>query len=157
MGKIKVGGILKRTGLTKLGVMSAPDRPGIASTVFEALGKAGLNVEFIIVGIDLTNHTHVILCVAEEYADEAQKVLEEVKTAVGARAVVRQDHIAVISVFGPDFRERPAIAGTVFGALASAGINILAVSTSISTISCVIDSDKLEEAIKALEQAVETP
>ena len=39
----------------------------------------------------------------------------------------------------------------MFGALADAGINILAVSTSISTISCVIDDQDFDRAIEAMD------
>jgi hypothetical protein len=42
---------------------------------------------------------------------------------------------AMISVFGPHFRERPMISGSMFNALGAAGISVLAISTSISSCS----------------------
>jgi aspartokinase len=60
-------------------------------------------------------------------------------------------------MFGPHFGERPGIAGVMFSALASVGINILAISTSISSISCLIDVDDMDEAIQVLEETFELP
>ncbi|MFB0546725.1 MAG: ACT domain-containing protein, partial [Anaerolineae bacterium] len=59
--------------------------------------------------------------------------------------------------FGPHFGERPGIAGVMFSALASVGINILAISTSISSLSCVINVSDMDEAVWALGEAFELP
>ena len=45
----------------------------------------------------------------------------------------RENHFARAIDGGPDFRERPGIAGMMFRSLAAKGVNILAISTSIST------------------------
>jgi aspartokinase len=45
----------------------------------------------------------------------------------------------------------------MFSALASVGINILAISTSISSLSCLIDVDDMDAAMRALEEAFELP
>jgi aspartokinase len=45
----------------------------------------------------------------------------------------------------------------MFDSLAADGINILAISTSISTVSCVIDSDDLEVALLALRKTFDLP
>jgi aspartokinase len=83
--------------------------------------------------------------------------VNEVKDYVEASSVTFVPSVATISIFGPDFRERPAIAGLMFRALASKGINILAISTSISTVSCVIDADHLTEAIASLTETFDLP
>ena len=66
-------------------------------------------------------------------------------------------NVSLLSIFGPDFRERPNIAGVFFSALAAQGINILAVSTSISTLSCLIDGDRLDDAVAAICDVFELP
>jgi len=155
--KIKAGGIIQNTNLAKIGVMSVPDRPGIASAVLGALGERGINVQFIVQCIDLNNKTHMILCVAEDDLEVALSAIEEVKSRVRADKIVCQPNVAIVSVFGPHFRDHPGIAGVAFSALASVGINILAISTSISTISCVIDGDCVAEAMEALREAFDVP
>ena len=45
----------------------------------------------------------------------------------------------------------------MFEALAGKDINILAISTSISTVSCVIDADQLETALFSLRDTFDLP
>lgn len=155
--RVKVGGILRYRGLALLGVMAAPDRPGLAAAIFRALGEARVNVQFIVQCIDLNDESHVLFCVAEEDRARAIEVLAPVAREVSSRRITDPKPVALLSVFGPDFRERPGIAGLAFGALARAGINILAVSTSISTVSCVVDAEAFDAAITALGYVFDLP
>lgn len=155
--KIKVGGILQSRGLCLVGVMSAPDRPGLAAAIFHALGRERLNAQFIVQNIDLNNDAHVMFCVALEDCERVLATVRPIATDLRAKKVVENQPVALVSVFGPDFRERPGIAGTIFKALADVGINILAVSTSISTISCVIRDEDCERAVGALRGVLVLP
>ena len=156
-GKIRVGGILKFRDLCLVGVMSTPDRPGIAAAVFRALGEERLNVQFIVQSIDLNSDSHMQFCVASEDCARVLALLRPIAARLGAKQVTEGRRVALVSVFGPDFRERPGIAGTVFQALASGGVNILAVSTSISTISCVIDDGDYALALDSLDGVLALP
>lgn len=155
--KLKLGGILKYRGLCLVGVMSAPDRPGLAAAIFRTLGAKRLNVQFIVQSIDLNNESHIQFCAAGEDCGAIEAILTPLAAELGARKVVVQPQVALLCVFGPDFRERPGIAGTMFGALADAGINILAVSTSISTVSCVIDDHHFAQAMDAMGEVFSLP
>jgi aspartate kinase len=157
VAKVKAGGMIRNEHLAKIGVMSAPDRPGLAWDVLRALGVAGINVEFIVQCIDPSDKSHIVFCVHEDDLETALAALEPVKAMVGAEDVVDQRNVALVSVFGPDFRERPAIGAAVFEAMASAEINILAISTSISTVSCVIDGERVGDAVVALREHFEFP
>jgi len=155
--KIKIGGIIQNRNLAKIGVMSIPDRPGVAGAIFSALGKKGINVPFIVHTIDLNNLDNLVICVAREDLTAALEVLHTVRETVGAEEIVYDGEVGIVSMFGPHFGERPGIAGVMFSALASAGINILAISTSISSTSCLLDADDMDEAVRALEGTFELP
>ncbi len=155
--KVKAGGIIRNERLARIGVLSAPDRPGLASAVLHALAGKSINVQFIVQLVDPTDHSHVILCVAEDVAETALQALQTVRDQIGAQTITSQANVAIVSVFGPDFRERPAIAAAVFEALASVGINIMAISTSISTVSCLIDGSRVEDALIALREHFDLP
>ena len=157
MAKIKIGGIMQTTGLAKVGVMSIPDRPGTAGHIMDALGARRINVQFIVQCIDIHNNDHVVFCISEEDLPRAEDLLETVRAELGAEQVIQRRNVAVMSIFGPDFRERPGIAGTMFSALGAREINILAISTSISTLSCVIDADRLDEAVAAMRETFDLP
>lgn len=156
-GKIRVGGIIEHRNLALVGVMSAPDRPGLAGTIFGTLGRAGLNAQFIVQSIDLNNHSHIQFLVAQSDLQRTLDVLQPVADALAVQKLVHLVPVMQLAVFGPDFRERPGIAGAVFGALAAAGVNILAVSTSISTISCVLHECDHDAATRALREVLELP
>ena len=155
--KIRIGGVLQYRRLFLMGVMSAPDRPGLAAAIFRVLGNEGLNAQFIVQSIDLNNYSHVQLCVASEDRERARDLMEPVREEVGAEKVIEIGPVAVLAVFGPDFRERPGIASAAFDGLARAGVNILAVSTSISTLACVIHDTDFDRALASLREAFVLP
>lgn len=161
MPKIKIGGIMQNAPLAEISVLGMPARPGTAAAILGALGRAGLNVRFIVQCADMMDRNravdHVVFCVNEDDLNAVLGIVEQVKDQVQAGSIVICSPVAVVSIFGPDFRERPGIAGTMFEALAGCGINIQAISTSISTVSCVIDAQRLGDAVAALERAFELP
>jgi aspartokinase len=155
--KVKAGGIIRNERLAKIGIMSAPDRPGLAFEVLRALAAVPINTPFIVQCADLQSNSHIVLCVGEDEAAAALAALEPVRATVKPQDIVQQLGVAVISVFGPDFRERPSVAAAVFGAMAKAQINIMAISTSISTVSCLIDGKRVDDAIIALREYFDLP
>jgi aspartate kinase len=155
--KVKAGGIIRNEHLARIGVMSAPDRCGLASEVLHALADKDINTQFIVQCTDLTNNSHIVLCVNEEELEAALAALEPVRSTVKPEQIIHQHNVALVSVFGPDFRERPSIAAAVFASMASAGINIMAISTSISTVSCLIDGRRVDDAIVALREHFDLP
>jgi aspartate kinase len=157
LAKVKIGGILQLTDLALVGMMGVPDRPGIAAAAFRALGQRGINVIYIVQAIDLDNNTHIVFCVASKDLLVSLGLLEPVRERFGGQKMTHRDRVAIVSVFGPDFRQTPGVAGMMYAALAGASINILSISTSISSVSCVIDRSRLDDAIAALEDAFELP
>lgn len=155
--RIKIGGIMQRHDLAKIGIMSIPDRPGVAATIFRALGERGVNCPFIVHTIDLDAQDSIVLCVAQEDLPQALDVVSQVKELVGAKGVVHDGQVGMVSIFGPHFGQRAGIAGAMFSALASVGINILAISTSISSLSCLIDAERIDEAIVVLKAVFDQP
>ena len=157
MSKIKISGMMHCTGLAKMRMMSVPDRPAVAGKIMNALGAQGINVQFVVQCIDAQGNDCVVFCIAQEHMGAAHDILEDLRQEMGVGQIVQRSNVALLSIFGPDFRERPGIAGRMFSALGEQGINILAISTSISTLSCVIDADCLEKAVAAMHDTFELP
>lgn len=155
--RFKIGGIMQNRDLAKIGVMSIPDRPGVAGDIFGALGERGVQCPFIVHNIDLNNRDNIVICVPRKQLKAALRELEIVKETVSAQEVVYNGEVGLVTVFGPHFGERAGIAGAMFSALGSVGINILAISTSISSLSCIIDMGDMDRAVQALEDAFELP
>jgi len=88
---------------------------------------------------------------------EAVSLLDRHREEIGCAEILPNSTVALISIFGPHFRERHGIAGAFFNALAAAQINILAISTSVSTCSCLIRESELGAAVAALSRTFELP
>lgn len=157
MGRIRIGGTMQNAHLALLNVTAVPDRPGIAASILNELGQRGINVQFIVQCIDQNHQDQVAMCVDRDDLPAAEEIVRRLAPELQAGKVIIHPEVAIVSIFGPDFRERPGIAGTMFRALAERSINILAVSTSISTVSCVIDADPLEDALAALRATFDLP
>lgn len=155
--KIRIGGVIQNCNLAKIGIMSIPDRPGVAGAIFSALGAAGVNCPFIVHTIDLNSLDSIVICVPRGDLPAALEALDSVSVTVGAEEVVYDREVAMVSIFGPHFGQRPGISGVMFSALASAGINILAISTSISSLCCIVNLSDVDEAVLAIEEAFELP
>lgn len=155
--KIKVGGIMASVGLSTVSILSMPDRPDHIGNVLYAFGKRNINIEFIVHTLDFEGHGNLTFCFDQKNLDEALEVVEGVKSLVNAKGVSYHPNVSVISVFGPHFRERPSISGLMFNALGTAGINVLAISTSISSCSCLIQADQVERAMQVLQETFDVP
>ena len=60
------------------------------------------------------------------------------------------DDIAEISVVGVGMRTHYGVAEKMFGALAEAKVNIDSITTSEIRISCVVNKDQADEALRAV-------
>jgi len=155
--KIKVGGIMKNTGLATVSILSIPGRPDVPGMILHALGKRNINIEFVVHNLDIEGNGNMTFCIDQKYLESTLEVLEEIKSLIEAKGISYHPDVAVISVFGPHFRERPMISGLIFNALGTAGIDVLAISTSISSCSCLIQADQAEDAMRALHETFEAP
>jgi aspartokinase len=155
--KIKVGGIMATNGLAMVSVLSLPAHPDVPGTVLHALGKNKINIEFVVYGLDLEGSGNMTFCIDQKSLEPTLEALEGLKPSIGARGISHHANVAVISVFGPHFREKPMVAGLMFHALGTTGINILAISTSISSCSCLIQANQTKDALRALHATFEAP
>src|SRR3546814_7614605 len=82
-------------------------------------------------------------------------VLEKAKTTIGFERFTSDDNVAKISVVGVGMRSHAGVASTMFEALASRGINILAISTSEIKVSVLIAQEYTELAVRVLHRSEE--
>lgn len=66
-------------------------------------------------------------------------------------------NIASLTVYGPHFREKPAISGEMCSTLGKANVNILGISTSISSVCCLIKDEEYYRAYDALLKVFQLP
>jgi aspartate kinase len=132
-----------------------PDRPGAAAAIFGALAAAGCNVDTIIQNEPLGQgrDAEVSFTVMKEDLSDAQLALATVARDLGIARVDTDQQIGKVSIVGAGMRSHPGVAAKVFQTLAGEGINIEMISTSPIKISCVIRSEVVPKAVKALHGA----
>lgn len=155
--KIKIGGILETKDLQMVSILSAPNQPGVAGKVLTVLGKNNVNIEFITESENLEGTADITFCFKSQDKEKVRQLLAGMRGIVRARGDKWYDNIAILVVYGPHFREKPAISGRMCEQLGKYNINILGISTSISSISCVISQEDYEPAMNALLEAFELP
>ena len=156
-GKLQAGGLIQNDHLAMIGVMNIPSHSGVGGRLFSALSDQGINVELIVHLIDLEEMDHIVLCVDRDDLSEALAVGERIRGEVRGKAVTSAPEVASVSLFGLDFREQRGVASLMCKTLGDCNINIRAISTSLSTITCVIEAQRLDEAVHALREAFTLP
>ena len=153
--KMKVGGILVSHDLGMISILGTPRGPGTAGVVLEALGNAQINVEFISCCPDSGGGDNIVVCMERSRLPEGMAAIDQIRDQIHSSRVHTTEALVAVSVFGPHFREIPDVAGKIFRALADVGVCILAISTSISSVTSVFDQGMLEAALSSLRRKFE--
>jgi aspartate kinase len=149
----KVRGIAHDLNVAKVTVVGVPDRPGIASAIFEALAKANISVDTIVQNASIDNITDLTFTVARGDLDKAMGLIKPIAKSIGAKDCVSDSTLAKISIVGTGMQNTPGYASGMFRALSDQGINIQLITTSEIKITCIIAEDKAKDAVKALHKA----
>jgi aspartate kinase len=129
--------------------------PGIVAKAFDVVAEQQANVLMISQASSENNICFVIS------STEAPRVVRALRTALDVELMrghieeIADQPVAVVAAVGDRMRGTPGIAATVFGALGSTGINVIAISQGSSerNISLVVGEDDAAEAVRALHRA----
>jgi len=151
----RVRGIAHDVDVAKITVVGVPDRPGIASAIFEPLAKASISVDTIVQNASINNITDLTFTVARGDLDKAMSLAKPVAKSVGARECVSDSTLAKVSIIGTGMQHTPGYAATMFRVLHEQGINIQLITTTEIRITCIIAEDRVRDAVRALHKAFE--
>ncbi len=145
------------TDEARITLLGVPDRPGAAASIFSALAGAGCNVDTIIQNEPLGQgrDAEVSFTLPKEDLSDAEAALASVTDELGVPRIDTDREIGKVSIVGAGMRSHPGVAAKVFETLAAEGINIEMISTSPIKISCVIRSEAVPQAVRALHNAFE--
>jgi aspartate kinase len=148
--KVVVRGVTQETKVGKIVVQEVPDIPGIAYKLFKALAEEEIIVDMIIQSSHHNKINDIAFTVALNDFDKAIQITKQVAEKIGAKGIISEPEVAKVSIVGAGITSDPAIAASMFGALAKEGINIDMISTSGLRISCLINSNRIEDAVRAI-------
>jgi aspartate kinase len=149
----KISGIAHDLDVAKITLLSVPDKPGIAASVFEPMARAGISVDTIVQNASVQRITDLTFTVAESCLPRAMEVIKPIAEELGASDIVADPNIGKVSIVGTGIQSSPGYAAKMFRTLTDAGINIGLISTSEIRITVLIDKGRVTEAVQALHEA----
>jgi aspartate kinase len=150
-----VRGVAHDTDVALITLMRVPDRPGIAAAIFQPLADANISVDAIAQSSGADGTTEISFTVSRDSLARAVDITSGIAPRIQAERVDSADDLAKVSIVGTGMQSAPGYAARMFGALASAGINIGIISTSDIRITCVVPRDRVEDAVRVLHSTFE--
>lgn len=151
-GKIAVGGITRTDDLVLIRVLGAPATSRLEGRALSALGGKRINIICVASFPDADGRNNLCFAINHQDLDQTLGILQGLQDDIQARTIECQRHCSALSIYGPRFSERPAISGTVFDSMADAMVEILMISTSLSTVSFVTNQAKASDAVAKLHE-----
>ena len=153
MEQAVISGIAFNRDEAKITILGVPDKPGVAYHILGPVAEANIEVDMIIQNQSVDGKTDFTFTVSRgEYAN-AMRVLEALKSDIGAASVLGDAKVSKVSVVGVGMRSHVGVASQMFRTLSEEGINIQMISTSEIKISVLIDEKYMELAVRALHKA----
>ena len=151
----RVRGIAHDTDVAKVTVRRVPDKPGIAANIFEPLAEAGISVDTIVQNSSEGNLTDLTFTLSRGDLRKAEALMPVICEKVGAPEYTTDGNLGKVSIVGVGIQTAHGYAAKMFRALFDAGINIELISTSEIRLTCIIDSARVPDAVRALHAAFE--
>ena len=154
MEQVVIRGIAHDPDVAKVALLGVPDRPGVASDIFRAIGGQGVNVRMIVQAGGADGKNDVTFAVGSHDVRAVLPVVEDLRKQLGARSFLYDPDVAILSVVGEGLATSPGTAGQVFDAIAKSGVNLEIISTSSITITCMVRKADVEKAVRSLHDAL---
>jgi bifunctional aspartokinase / homoserine dehydrogenase 1 len=147
---------IRRVALIAISGTGMQGIPGIAAKAFDVVAEQDANVLMISQASSENNICFVI------NQPEAPRVLTALRRALEIELmrghieeIAAEQSVAIVAAVGDRMRGTPGIAATVFSALGSAGINVIAISQGSSerNISLIVTEREAEAAVRAIHDA----
>jgi aspartate kinase len=144
--------LVRDAGLITVAGAAMIGHAGTAARVCQALADRGINIRMISQSV---SEAGISLAVSASQLEKARAALEVALLRTGAvRRVLVEKDVAIVALVGGGMRGTPGVAARVFAAVASKGINVIAIAQGSSelSISFVVPSAAGPEAVRVLHE-----
>ena len=147
-----VRGVAQDAHVAKIAVLGVRNIPGVAFHIFDSLAQSHVSVDMIVQSVREANDhkTDIIFTINDNDLDEAKKVLEKMKRDETIPGIIYSTDVSKVSIVGAGMLGAPGIAARMFGALGKSAVNIDIISTSEISISCLIQKEDMDKAVRAI-------
>ena len=152
--KLVVSGVTIKKHQSRFFIKHVPDLPGVAACLFEELEKKNIIVDIIVQSSAKNNFNDISFTIPNEDHFGAKEAINSfMKTHKDCEGFHYKENIAILSIIGFGMKSHTGVAAKMFRVLAKHHINIGMITTSEIKISCVINSNQAELALKKLHDA----
>jgi len=155
--RAEAGGLIYKDHIGMVGLIGIPTHAGIGGHYFSMLADSGIHIELIVTLFDGDKYDHILVCVDQDDLNSTLEITQKIHDEVGSHAVIQDPEVALVSISSLNFDESQVIAGHMFKTLGDNDINIRGISTSVSSVTCMIPAQDLEKAVTVLRQAFILP
>jgi len=126
-------------------------RPGVAKHIFSILADHQINVMMISQG---SSEANISLIIEEKQVQTAMDALQVLKERCVFRDITANEDVCAVAVVGSGMAGMTGTAGRTFGALGTAGINVMMISQGSSevNISFVVTQENGPKAVRVLHE-----
>jgi aspartate kinase len=150
MEQVLIRGIAHDKNVAKVSIGQVPDRPGIASTIFQNIGEAGINIRMIVQAQSHHGTNDVTFVIEQDDVPRLRSMVDDVVKNVAGKEVLVSEDVGTVSVVGEGVARETGVAARIFDTLGRHDINIDLISTSNLMITCVVPEDRIEDAVRVL-------
>lgn len=153
MEQVVVTGVVSDKNQAKITITEVPDKPGIASAIFNKIAAKNINVDVIVQNVSKEGNTDLSFTIQKTDVIKAKDVCLQVAKEIGAKEVLADENIAKVSIVGVGMRSHAGVAAKMFTLLADNKVNIMMITTSEIKVSCVVAEKYAELAVQVLHEA----
>ncbi len=141
--------------LTLLQIIFQRSYYGAMGFVFEDLAEMGFHLTFLITSPRrIEDEARMLFCIRQ---DLQAGLSASARRWLPDATLVDSPSVALFSMNGPHFGDRYGLAYELLGGLHRAGVNLLALSCSIASMSGIVPADQIREAVQAIQEHFEVP
>lgn len=136
--RTECGGLIEKSDLCLVEVLAYRWQPGRSCRILGLFADAGIPLCYLTIGNGADGLRNLSLCVARERYDATNALLETIRTDHQPKALDIREPVTILTLYGPHFYERIALASEVYHALCRDGIDTLSLGSSVNSISVVV-------------------
>jgi aspartokinase/homoserine dehydrogenase 1 len=156
VGSVKGISSINRISLVSISGSGMMGMTGVASRLFGAMARAGINIILI---SQPSSEQSISFAINPQFADNAKAAIEQEFAleldALQVEKITIRENLAVLAVIGENMCGTPGISAKLFEALGKNGINVIAVAQGANemNISIVIEAPEEDKALNSIHEA----
>lgn len=154
---IKCGGLMERGGLCLVEVLGFAYEPGQARGILDCFGRKEIALSYLSIGRGPTGKKNMSFCVDTNSMARERKLLDDIRAEFKPEKVEACAPVTILTLYGPHFLEKHALASMVFDSLCFGEVDVHTVCSSVNSISIVVNTHDRDAAVDCLQKQFHWP